>query len=75
MDLKLLAEALMIFLSPALCTPSPIAVHSATTWGNSAWVAISGGIARLAGDSIASAAPNTNAIANSGHTTPGSQRL
>ena len=45
-----------------------VAVQSAITRGNSSGVAMSGGIARRAGESIASAAPNAAAIANSGHT-------
>ena len=43
-----------------------VAVHRAITCGNWVGVVISGGIARRAGDNIASAAPKAKAIANIG---------
>ncbi len=60
---------------PTIAEPVNVAVQSAITCGNSACSTMSGGIDRRAGDSIASDAPSTNAIANSGHTAPGCDAL
>ena len=55
-----------------IAEPVNVAVQSATTWGKSLWSAISGAIERRAGEIIASTAPITNAMTNSGHIVPGS---
>ena len=57
---------------PTIDAAVNVAVQSAMICGNNSVGASSGAIERRDGASIASAAPNANAIRNSGHTVPGS---
>ncbi len=60
---------------PTIAEPVNVAVQRATTCGNISGGASNGAIERREGASIASAAPNTNANANSGHTGSGASWL